>query len=85
MKYSKRIVLIIITLNIIFTGAILYLVYVGTEIPDELISRWFLFTGVELGSLAGIKITDTVSDTLKEKYDQLAKGDMPNKSDIEDE
>lgn len=84
-KYSKQIVILIIVLNIVFTIAVMYLGYFGTEIPEELISNWFTFTGVELGALAGIKITDTVAEVQKDKYDKLAANDKPNSSDIEED
>lgn len=83
MKYSKAIVAIVIALNVLFTVAVLVLSWFGDEVPEELISRWFIFTGTELLALAGIKIGEMAQDTLKEKYDQLARGDTPNKSDME--
>lgn len=76
-KYSKQIVILVIILNVIFTGITFFLVWNGCEIPDELISSWFMFTGVELLALAGIKITETI----KTPSDKLSESDIPNESD----
>ncbi len=62
MKFSKVIVSLVITLNIIFTVAVLYIFYrVGTE-PTALIAAWFGFTTGELWFLAGIKKKEMESD-----------------------
>ena len=78
MKYSKKIVAAVIILNVIFTAVCFFLMWNGCEIPDELISSWFMFTGVELLALAGIKITETI----KSPSDKLSENDVPNNSDI---
>ncbi len=55
MKFSKAIVVLVILLNIVFTGTVLFIFFrVGAE-PTTLISAWFAFTTVELWALAGIK------------------------------
>lgn len=55
MKFSKAIVVLVILLNIVFTGTVLFIFFrVGAE-PTALISAWFAFTTVELWALAGIK------------------------------
>ena len=55
MKFSKGIVSLVISLNIIFTAAVLYtFLKVGSE-PMTLIGCWFAFTTGELWLLAGIK------------------------------
>jgi hypothetical protein len=55
MKYSKIIVSLVILLNTVFTGAVLYIfLNVGNE-PVVLIGAWFAFTTSELWLLAGIK------------------------------
>jgi hypothetical protein len=55
MKFSKAIVVLVILLNIVFTGTVLFIfLRVGAE-PTALISAWFAFTTVELWALAGIK------------------------------
>lgn len=58
MKYSKFIVGLVILLNVVFTSAVLYLVYIGREEPSSLVVAWFSFTSVELLALAGIKIKE---------------------------
>lgn len=56
-KFSKIIVSIIVSLNIIFTVAILYIfLKIGSE-PVALIAAWFGFTTGELCLLAYIKNT----------------------------
>ena len=55
MKYSKVIVALVILLNTVFTGAVLYIfLSIGNE-PVVLIGAWFAFTTSELWLLAGIK------------------------------
>ena len=62
MKFSKAIVSLVITLNIIFTLVVLYIFYrVGTE-PTALIAAWFGFTTGELWFLAGIRKKKMESD-----------------------
>lgn len=53
-KFSKKIVALVIALNITFTGAVLF-VYLrtGSE-PTTLIGCWFAFTTGELWFLSGI-------------------------------
>jgi hypothetical protein len=53
-NFSKKIVALVLILNIAFTMAILYLFYrIGNE-PTSLIVAWFSFTTVELWSLSKI-------------------------------
>jgi hypothetical protein len=53
-NFSKKIVALVLILNIAFTIAILYLFYrIGSE-PTALIGCWFAFTTGELWLLAGI-------------------------------
>jgi hypothetical protein len=53
-RFSKWIVALVILLNALFTGAVLYLfLRTGSE-PTTLIGCWFGFTTVELWALAGI-------------------------------
>jgi len=55
MKFSKAIVVLVILLNIVFTGTVLFIfLRVGAE-PTTLIGAWFGFTTIELWALAGIK------------------------------
>lgn len=53
--FSKIIVSIVISLNVIFTIAVLIVFTKTSTEPSGLIVAWFSFTTVELWSLAGIK------------------------------
>lgn len=54
MRYSKWIVALVILLNTVFAGAVLYaFLRVGSE-PTSLIVAWFAFTTGELWLLSGI-------------------------------
>lgn len=53
-KFSKKIVALVILLNTVFTGAVLYLFLRTGNEPTTLIGCWFGFTTVELWTLAGI-------------------------------
>jgi pheromone shutdown protein TraB len=55
-KFSKKIVILVILLNIIFTGAVFVAAFFNATIPDSLIMAWFAFTTTELVALAGIRI-----------------------------
>lgn len=55
-KFSKRIVVLVILLNIIFTVAVFVAAFFNAVIPDSLIMAWFAFTTTELVAMAGIKI-----------------------------
>ena len=54
--FSKFIVLLVVSMNVCFTLAVLYIFKKtnGSE-PTALITAWFSFTTVELWSLANIK------------------------------
>lgn len=53
-RFSKKIVALVILLNTVFTGAVLFtFLRVGTE-PTALIGCWFAFTTGELWLLSGI-------------------------------
>ena len=55
MKFSKAIVALVIMLNVLFAGAVLWVfLQIKTE-PVVLIGAWFSFTTAELLALAGIK------------------------------
>jgi len=55
MKFSKKIVIAVVSLNVIFTAAVLYVFYkVGSE-PGILTGAWFAFTTGELMTLASIR------------------------------
>ena len=53
-KFSKWIVALVILLNALFTGAVLFVfLRVGSE-PTTLVAAWFAFTTGELWLLSGI-------------------------------
>ncbi len=53
-RFSKWIVALVILLNAVFAGAVLFVfLRVGSE-PTALVAAWFSFTTVELWTLAGI-------------------------------
>ncbi len=57
-KFSKKIVTLIVLLNVFFTAAVLYVyLRVGSE-PTALIAAFFTFTTGELWLLANIKKTE---------------------------
>ena len=69
-EFSKAIVGFIITANIIFTGAVLWVFLKTSAEPATLIGSWFAFTTVELWQLAAIKKTKVQNQTRKdEEYD----------------
>lgn len=55
MKFSKKIVTLVIALNILFTIAILFVFLKTGNEPMTLVGAWFTFTTVELWSLSKIK------------------------------
>lgn len=55
-KFSKKIVVLVILLNILFTVAVFVAAFFNAIIPDSLIGAWFVFTTTELVALAGIRI-----------------------------
>lgn len=74
MRYSKFIVALVILLNTLFTGAVLYVfLRVGTE-PATLIGAWFAFTTGELWMLATIKKHE-IRFSEKEKGSDRENGD----------
>lgn len=53
-RFSKKIVALVILLNVVFTGAVLFIfLRIGSE-PTSLIVAWFAFTTGELWMLSGI-------------------------------
>ena len=53
--FSKIVVMLVILLNVVFTGLVLTIFLRTSSEPSSLIVAWFSFTTVELWSLAGIK------------------------------
>lgn len=70
-RFSKKIVALVILLNTVFTGVVLYLfLRTGSE-PTALIGAWFAFTTVELWTLAGItKKKLEGGEAIENKYEQ---------------
>ncbi|MDU5080212.1 hypothetical protein [uncultured Tissierella sp.] len=66
LQFNKKIVMIIVVMNILFTATIVFLYYKTGSEPSTLIERWFKFTGTELVALAGIKSFDTIKEIIKE-------------------
>lgn len=54
-KFSKRIVSMVIFLNIVFTAAVLYAFLKTSNEPTALIAAWFAFTTGELWMLSSIE------------------------------
>lgn len=54
-KFSKKIVVLVILLNILFTVAVFVAAFFNAIIPDSLIGAWFAFTTGELWFLSTIK------------------------------
>lgn len=54
-RFSKRIVALVIFLNVIFTAAVLYIFLRVASEPTTLIISWFAFTTGELWMLSSIK------------------------------
>ena len=69
-NFSKFIVGFIITANIIFTAAVLWVFLKTSAEPATLIGSWFAFTTVELWQLAAIKKSKVKSKIRKgEEHD----------------
>lgn len=54
-KFSKRIVFLVIFLNVIFASAVLYVFFTTSSEPTALVTCWFGFTTIELWELSKIK------------------------------
>ena len=55
--FSKAIVALVVLMNIIFTGAVLYVFLATGNEPATLVGAWFAFTTGELWMLSSIKKT----------------------------
>jgi len=55
MKFSKKIVTAIVTMNILFTVAVLVIFWHTGNEPMALIGAWFAFTTGELWALSSIR------------------------------
>lgn len=56
-NFSKKIVTLVIILNVAFTAAVLYIFAKTSAEPTALIAAWFTFTTGELWMLSKIKRT----------------------------
>lgn len=56
-EFSKAIVALVVIMNIIFTGAVLYVFLKTGNEPATLVGAWFAFTTGELWMLSSIKKT----------------------------
>ena len=54
-RFSKAIVALVVLMNIIFTGAVLYVFLKTGNEPVALVGAWFAFTTGELWMLSSIK------------------------------
>jgi flagellar basal body-associated protein FliL len=61
-KFSKFIVTLVVTLNILFTAAVLYIFMMTGSEPITLIGCWFAFTTGELWMLSSIKKSKVKKD-----------------------
>ncbi len=58
-KFSKKVVMLVIALNVIFAATVLIIFWHVHIEPVTLITAWFAFTTGELWALAGIKREET--------------------------
>lgn len=65
LSFNKKVVTLVLGLNITFTIIVLILYYIGWNEPSTLIDNWFKFTGTELIALAGIKGIDTIKEMVE--------------------
>lgn len=56
-RFSKAIVALVVIMNIIFTGTVLYVFLKTGSEPATLVTAWFAFTTGELWMLSSIKKT----------------------------
>lgn len=61
MRFSKRIVLSIVVLNVIFASAVLIVFWHTSSEPGILVGCWFGFTTTELWALSSIKKKEKVN------------------------
>ena len=63
MKYSKIIVVVVITLNVIFAAAVLAVFWHSGSEPGVLVGAWFAFTTGEMWALSKIKRSEKEKKT----------------------
>ena len=54
-RFSKAVVALVVIMNIIFTGSVLYVFLATGNEPVALVGAWFTFTTGELWMLSSIK------------------------------
>ena len=69
MKFSTKIVVLVLILNIVFTAAVLIIFAKTASEPSALITAWFAFTTGELWMLASIKKTKVKQDNTTKEED----------------
>lgn len=65
-EYSKRLLLLVIALNVIFSAGIILAVKFGAADPEPLINRWFDWTTAEIYVGGGIKVFKIGKDALSQ-------------------
>ena len=66
-KFSKKIVSLIVVLNVLFAAAVLYIFFRNSTEPTTLIISWFAFTTGELFLVAQIKNKEEKKEQEKDK------------------
>ena len=63
-NFSKRLIIAVIILNVLFTAAVLVVFWHTGSEPSSLVVAWFAFTSSELIAVAAIKTRKIKSDSL---------------------
>lgn len=74
-RYSKKVVAIVIALNAVFVAAAMVVIWHGGTIPDKLIDRWFDFTTIEVLGTAGLTVVERVTDTITKNKQEEKEND----------
>jgi len=75
--YMKRLLVLVVALNVLFALGILIAMKFGADEPATLIDRWFDWTTAEIFASAGIKISKLVKEAIgimKQKTDSGGEG-----------
>lgn len=67
-RFSKKIVISVIILTILFTIVMIFIYLKTGMIPDTLVVEWFNFFGKEILALGGIKISEVVLEVVREAF-----------------
>ena len=70
MNYSKKLIVFLIAITILFTGVVLWMMKEGMEEPVTLIKYWFTGFISELIACAGIKVTKVVKEYRKDEEEE---------------